>query len=294
MADPSRLPAGTVEVGLRHQGRDRPYLLHAPTTGQHRAPLLLQLHGRGIGPLMFDRWTGYSALADDEGFVLAMPRAIGEVWNDGRYRGSAWPELDAVDDVGYLLAVIDDVMTRQAIDPARIYLVGMSNGATMAGRLAWEHAERISAIAQVAGTAAVDIAAEHHPAVPLPLLEIHGTRDRAIPYAGGRAGPWMRLLMRHPASPVLGVDAWAQKWIERNGALGEPRLETVPPDLTIRRWRGPSPVSDVVFCRLDGGGHSWPGARVWMPPHLGRTSRSLDATRFSWEFLSAHRGTGAR
>jgi poly(3-hydroxybutyrate) depolymerase len=41
---------------------------------------------------MFDRWTGFSALADEEGFMLAMPSAIGEVWNDGRYLAPAWPE----------------------------------------------------------------------------------------------------------------------------------------------------------------------------------------------------------
>jgi polyhydroxybutyrate depolymerase len=237
---------------------------------------------------MFDRWTGYSALADEDGFVLAMPRAVGEVWNDGRYRAPGWPEHDGIDDVGYLLAVVDDIGRRQPIDPRRVYVVGMSNGATMAGRLAWEHPDRVAAIAQVAGTVAAEIVEGPRPATPVPLLEVHGTRDRVAPYDGGRADLWVRLLARRPAGPLLGVDEWARRWVERNAATEGPQVETLAPDVAVRRWRGPSPASDVAFYRVDGGGHTWPGARLWMPPHLGRVSRSLDATRVSWEFLSAH------
>ncbi len=287
---PPNLPDRTFPVPLRHGGGDRPYLAHEPAVLPDRAPLVVQLHGRGIDPQMFDLWTGFSALADEQGFLLAMPRAVGEIWNDGRYRGPAWPGRDGIDDVGYLLAVIDDATDRWGIDPSRVYAVGMSNGATMAGRLAWERAERLAAIAQVAGTASVDVAARARPIVPLPVLEIHGTRDRFAPYDGGRASaPWARLLVRYPAGPSLGVDAWAAMWIARNGVAATPQVEAVGDDVTIRRWTGPTPSSDVVLCRVEGGGHSWPGARVWMPPHLGRTSRTIDATRLAWEFLAAHR-----
>lgn len=237
---------------------------------------------------MFDRWTGYSALADQEGFVLAMPLASGEVWNDGRY-SRRWPDRDGVDDVGYLLAVIDDVARRQQVDLTRVYLVGMSNGATMAGRFVWAHPDRVAAIAQVAGTVAAGVVAGRVPARPVPVLEIHGTRDRIAPYGGGRAPTWMRLFTRRPIDPVLGVDEWARRLVERNAAMDGPQVEALAPDVTVRRWRGPSPASDVVFYRVDGGGHTWPGARTWMPPHLGRVSQSFDATRVSWEFLAAHR-----
>jgi polyhydroxybutyrate depolymerase len=127
------------------------------------------------------------------------------------------------------------------------------------------------------------------PATPVPVLEIHGSRDRVAPYAGGRAGLWMRLFARRPAEPILGADEWAGWWVERNGAAAAPQVEAVGPDVTVRRWHGPTPASDLAFYRVEGGGHTWPGARTWMPPHLGRVSRSIDATRVSWEFLSAHR-----
>ena len=294
MANSPELPDGTVEVRLRHQDRDRSYFLH--TGGAEQAipkPLLLALHGRGIAPLMFDRWTGYSALADEEGFVLAMPSAIGEIWNDGRYRGPSWRELEAIDDVGYLHVVIDDVIGRQAVDPERIYLAGMSNGAAMGGCVAWERPGRIGAFAQVAGTAAVAIVERSVPEVPVRILQMHGTHDRWAPYAGGRArGILARLIVRHPAGSSLSVDDWARALVLRNGAGEEPDVETVAPGVTVRRWGEGSPSSDVVFYQVEGGGHTWPGARIWMPPHLGRTTPALDATRISWDFLSNHgRGT---
>ena len=282
------LPAGSHTVSLRHEGRERPYLLHVPPVAlAARVPLLLELHGRGIDPVSFDRWTGFRHLADKAGFVVALPSAMGEIWNDGRF-----PELarDGSDDVGYLVALIEDSCARLLIDVRRIYVVGMSNGATMAARLACEQAGRIAAFAQVGGTVAVGVTAHSRPACPVPILQVHGTGDDSAPYEGGRRrGLRARLILRHAAGPSMGVDDWARFWVAANGAHEGPRIETLPPDTTVRRWRGPSAASDVVFYRVDGGGHTWPGNRQPLPRLLfGRTSRAFDATKVIWDFLSAH------
>lgn len=249
-------------------------------------PLVLQLHGRGIDPVMFDRWTGFSALADEAGFAMAMPAAVGEIWNDGR---SLQPGREDADDDGYLSSVIDDACARLPIDHSRVYVVGMSNGAAMAGRLACTHAERFAAVAQVSGTAAVHVAAVSNPPMPLPILNIHGTADRFAPCGGGSArGLWARLIMRRRVGPSLGVDDWAGTWVAANECAEEPQVTMLPPDTTIRRWTGGTPSSDVVFYRLEGGGHTWPVVRTWVPPIFGRVSRTFDATRVIWDFFAAH------
>lgn len=293
------LPEGTEGVGLHHGGRERMYFVHVPASGRARpsaaglAPLVLQLHGRGVPPLLFDRWTGFSALADEAGFVLAMPAAVGEIWNDGRYGGGGRTGRQGVDDVGFLLAVVDELIGRGGIDPARVYVVGMSNGAGMAGRLAWERPERVAAIAQVAGTVAAAVAAGPPPDLPVAVLHVHGTRDRSMPYAGGTARPGvMRLLLGRPAGPALGVDEWANRWVAANGAAAGPAIESIPPDVTVRRWSGPTPESDIAFYRVEGGGHTWPTTRTWVPPHLGRMTRTIDATRLSWAFFAGRRREG--
>lgn len=282
-----RQPERVALATLRHGGLERPYLLRLPEPRPiGPVPVVIELHGRGIPPASFDRWTGFSGMADVAGFALAMPGAIEEIWSDGRGIARRGPEPD---DIGYLVDVIDDAIGRSGGDPARVYVVGMSNGATMAGRLATERPDRITAVAQVAGTAAASIVLGPHPARPVPILHIHGTADRFAPYAGGRPrGALARMLLRRPAGPAVGVDEWASWWVAGNGAGPEPEQRELPPDTVVRRWRGSSPDSDVVFYRIDGGGHTWPGMHGWSPPFLGRVGRGIDASSVIWSFFAAH------
>lgn len=281
--------AGRRTIQIAHDGQNRSYVLHVPPSlGAGPWPLLLELHGRGIDATQFDRLTGFGSLADEQGFVLAMPSALGELWNDGRSHSPKWPAEP--DDVGYLVAVIDDVSARLAIDPGRVYVAGMSNGAVMAGRLACERAERIAGLAQIAGTAGAGFAAGCRPSRPVPVLNIHGAADRYAPYEGGnRHGFRARVVLRSPSGPGVGVDEWASFWVVANGALEGPVVTSLPPDTTIRTWRGSSHESDVAFYRIEGGGHTWPGSRFPLPALLfGPTSRTFDATKLIWEFLARH------
>lgn len=290
MAEPSSAPRppGRDTIPLVHDGLDRPYLLRAPPgPAVDPMPLVVQIHGRGIDPVQFDRLTGFGSLAHEAGFALALPSAVGEIWNDGRNPSAA---RSRPNDVGYLAAIIDDIEARLPIDTRRVYVVGMSNGATMAGRVACELAERIAAVAQVAGTAAAGVAAGCRPARPVPILSIHGTADDYAPYAGGvRHSLRSRVVLRHASGPCVGIDDWARFWVAANGARGDLAVSALPPDTTIRTWHGPTPSSDVVFYRVEGGGHTWPGSRFPLPALLfGRTCRTFDATKVSWDFLAAH------
>ena len=252
-------------------------------------PLLIQLHGRGIDPVRFDLWTGMAGYASERGWAVALPAAVGEIWNDGRWSGT---EIVAIDDVGFLDALIDDTARRFPIDRERVYVAGMSNGATMAARYVCERSARVAAVAQVAGTAAERAVATCWPERPVPILQIHGGADRFAPYAGGVAvGPMARMFLRRRAAPSVGVDAWAEHWVRANGADPSPRLERIGASTSIRRWSGPSSRSDVVFVRTEDAGHTWPGARTWIIPILGRVTRDFDATQTIWSFFEAHPGS---
>ena len=222
------------------------------------------------------------------GVMRVMPSAVADMWNDGRSHSPKWARQP--DDVGYLTAVIDDVCARATIDSARIYVVGMSNGAVMAGRLACMLSERIAAVAQIAGTAGVASAATYRPSRPVAVLNIHGTADKFAPYVGGIAeGLGARTVLRRAAGPMVGIDDWAEFWVAANGALDDLGVSELPPDTTIRTWRGASCESDVVFYRVEDGGHTWPGSRIALPAFMfGRTSRTFDATKVAWEFLAGH------
>ena len=57
----------------------------------------------------------------------------------------------------------------------------------------------------------------------------------------------------------------------------------------------------MVLYRIEGGGHTWPGGKQYLPPGLvGRVCRDIDGTRTIFEFFARHRreapaaGTAAR
>ena len=80
-----------------------------------------------------ERVSGFSRLADREGFTVAYPDGVGGNWNDGQpdENSAAWRQ--GVDDVAFLKAVVGSVGAF-----GKVYLVGYSNGAVMAGRAAVE------------------------------------------------------------------------------------------------------------------------------------------------------------
>src|SRR5262249_51407591 len=131
-------------------------------------------------------WLDLDGVADREGFVTVYPDGTGpfgdrlHMWNSGACCGSA--QWAAVDDVGFLLAVMDDVATRTPVDPTRVYVTGLSNGGMMAYRLAAEASDRIAAIAPVAGSraAVLDDAVR-----VMPVMHVHSVDDPVVPFAGG-------------------------------------------------------------------------------------------------------------
>jgi polyhydroxybutyrate depolymerase len=243
------------------------------------APLLVQLHGGGGNGGGLDRLTRFHALADRERLVVVSPNGFERHWNDGRVAGD-------VDDVGFVAALIDCLAGWLPIDRARVFAVGISNGAMMAARLASELPDRVAAFGQVAGTVAADAQAWWRPGRPVPLIQIHGSGDTILPYAGGavrarrRGGP--------DRGQVLGVDAWADL-VATNNAAGAPTVTRVGPDVSVRAWRGPTPQSDIEFWRVEGGGHTWPGGIQYLPAGIiGPTTDTFDATAAIWRFLVTH------
>lgn len=286
----SPAPSGTTSYSFDHDGLTLTYNLHVPgdLNRTEPAPLLIELHGGGGSGDQIDGLTGFYSIADREGFVVAAPSGVNKGWNDGR--GDTDPASSSADDVGFISEMIDRIESQAAVDPNRVYITGMSNGAIMSGRLACELSDRVAAIAQVAGTASVATAGSCHPSRPVPVLEIHGTADPLVPYAGGTVVPQQG----DGRGQVVGVDAWAAVWVASNAVAPQPATTSIGTDTTVRTWRGPTPQSDIVFYRVEGAGHTWPGGDQYLPKLIiGSTTRTFDASEVIWQFLSGHRLAGA-
>jgi polyhydroxybutyrate depolymerase len=150
-------------------------------------PLILLLHGYGSSGAGQDSYMGFSKLADRYGFLFVSPDgnkspggAESRFWN----ASPACCDFSSteVDDSAYVLSIINDVKSRYNVDANRVYLIGHSNGGFMSYRAAYDHSNVIAAIASLAGASHID--QRSAPDSPVHVLQIHGTADDTIAYAG--------------------------------------------------------------------------------------------------------------
>lgn len=220
-------------------------------------PLVLNLHGIDADAAQQEAVSGMARKADEAGFAVAYPEALGEpaCWNIRR-------RCDGPDDLAFLRALIERLCAELCVDPARIYATGLSNGAGMVDRLACHLAGRIAAIGPVAG--AYPLWRACAPARPVPVVAFHGRADDVVPYAGlGDALPHIR--------------AWAAAWAARNGCAPRPAVTVLPGGVTRETW-GSRTDAPVTLYTVAGGGHDWPRA----------DGAGIDATDVIWAFFRAH------
>ncbi len=297
---PDALPGDTggrsVSRSLEYGRLTRTYRLYLPASydKSKQYPLVLALHGGGgTGKRMEDLTrNGFNALAERERFVVAYPDGADKHWNDGRGVERWRAQRENIDDVGFLSHLIDHLVKEFNLDPKRVYVTGVSNGALMAHRLACERPERLAAIAPVIGAMPANIAPRCAPTRPVPVLMINGKEDTLVPWEGGeiRFG-------RTKLGEKLSVPETVRLWVKLNGCLSKPTVtyepDKDPQDGTRVRKESYGPCRDgaeVILCAVEGGGHTWPGGLQYLPERtVGKTSRDIDASEVIWRFFQKHR-----
>jgi polyhydroxybutyrate depolymerase len=192
----------------------RPYPFYVPP-GYNKntpTPLVILLHGYTVSGAEQEAYWQLKEAADAHTFLYAYPDGTVDFLGN-RF----WNATDAccdightgVDDVAYINAIIDDVVSKYNVDPKRIFVTGHSNGGFMSHRLACD-APRVAAIVSMAGAQWLD-ASQCNPAGKVAVLEIHGDVDTVINYNGGTNTG----LGTYP-SAMQTVATWAAK----NGCTG--------------------------------------------------------------------------
>ena len=235
----------------------RTFRLHIPE-GRGPFPLVLVIHGYRSNAAQQEKLSGFSTLADSEGFIAVYPDGVDAKW---RFAG----RTDA--DVKFLLAVIEAVAAKAPVDRDRIFSTGISNGAQMSWRLACDTPDVFAAFGFVSG-AYLDVcnAPPRHP-----LIIFHGTADKLLAYDG--------------KGPFMGVRDFASRWASgpgcNPGRSGD--IFYQKGDATGERWSCQS-GHEVDLYTLQGKGHSWPGSA--MPARI--TSKDVSATAAMWAFFKSH------
>jgi polyhydroxybutyrate depolymerase len=263
-ASASAIPGGDIAGQLTFAGLPRTYQVHVPAGLDRPAGLVINLHGAGATGSGQAALTNYNAVADAHGFVVVYPDGIDFSWADGR--GASIPDRQGVDDVGFLVALVDRLSHDYGIAPGRVFATGMSAGAFMATRLACERADVVSAIAPVAGT--LGAAFPCAPSRPVSVLETHGTADPVVPFGGGT------MLGRGGYSDIVAASAMAERWRALDRCPGP--VEDVTAGAVHRfTAAGCADGTEVVFVQVEGGGHIWPAG-------------PFDASQASGQFFAAH------
>lgn len=165
----------------------RHYQLHVPPSydATKQMPLVVVLHGHGQDGAELEKKAGIDEEADRKGFIVAYPDAtqwFGEKRLSARDTGNGLtPTGTHVDDVGFISKVIDCSQSQLSIDPARIYMVGVSNGGMEVYKAASELSGKIAAVVSISGAMSGE---EMRPKTPVSVLNIVGTKDVVVPPTG--------------------------------------------------------------------------------------------------------------
>ncbi len=249
-------------------GGDRPVTVRVPASyaDDHPAPLLIVLHGYGSSGREHDDYFGLRDLAAERGYLYASPD--GTLSDDGN---RFWNATDAccdfdrtgVDDVGYLISVIDEISGKLSVDPKRISLIGHSNGGFMTYAVACTHADRIAALVSLAG-ATFARAADCAPSQPVGVVQLHGTADDTVDFDGGS----VEEIGSSPMGPYPGAEATVEAWVkyddcEPSAATLDERIDVdaavtlngAEAETTVDRWSGCGSGGAVELWTIPGGGH---------------------------------------
>ena len=270
--------------------RERSYFEYIPPGLPDGAPLIVVLHGSVMNGGMMRIASGYrfDELADRKHFAVVYPSGYRGHWNDCRTKANFSAKREQVDDVGFLSALVDRMVEQHHIDPARVYLVGYSNGGHMAFRLGIEAQPKFAGMATAAASLPVQEDSSCNPDSPTPpLLQVNGTADMWNPYEGGEVG--LPGVVRR--GRVHGALASAQTFAVRNGAVPDCIAENLPelvPDDDTRVTRH-NCLRDgkpyVVLYSIEGGGHVFPQPVYRFPRMYGRTSQEFNLPDAAVEFF---------
>src|SRR5262245_208130 len=217
------LPAAN---GERHELDGRWYLLDAPAAPADRPlPLVLAFHGFRSDPENLRAGSGFVGAPD---LIVAYPaghdgvRLLGTV-------GVGWDlRPDQTTDRDFVRRLLDHLERSRCVDRRRIYATGMSNGGFVASLLGCQLADRLAAVAAVAGGHGLGNCL---PSRPVPILFLYGSADAVVP----------------PGLVRQGVD-W---WVRRNAC------DAGRPDGDCTRWAG---CAAAVMACEGPQGHRWPAA----------------------------------
>ncbi|PWE33189.1 polyhydroxybutyrate depolymerase [Maritimibacter sp. 55A14] len=175
------LACGTPDSDCRIGARDyRIVLPKAPAPGKPLGAILFAHGYRGSSAGVM-RNRSLIRLANGLGLALVALNAAGHDW--ALPHAPAHNEVEGVNELAYIDAVIADLKTRHGIDPDRLVASGFSAGGMMTWYLACHRAASFAGFAPMSGTFWRPVP-QSCPGGGVDLIHYHGTEDPVVPLGG--------------------------------------------------------------------------------------------------------------
>jgi len=256
----------------------RNYRLYVPAiyTGATARPLILNLHGYTSSANAQQLYSNFMPIADTANFLMVFPNGTKDGSNQPFWNAGISSVL--VNDIAFLSALIDSLDLTYNINLNRVYSTGMSNGGFMSHTLACELSNRITTIASVTGSIfTTQFGTNCNPTRPVPVMQIHGTNDPTVPYAG--------------SSTMMPIDSVVKYWVTKNNCNPVATFSNVPntsvtDGCTAEHYRylNGTSASSVELYKIIGGTHTWPG----FPFGGVGTNLDINASKEIWRFFNKY------
>jgi polyhydroxybutyrate depolymerase len=289
---PSAMSACTGKLGmlrgkstqtLMAAGLMRSFIYYAPATldPNRPAPVVIIPHGYTMNAdQMFDI-TGYSNIADREGWIAIFPNGqpsttlLSGPWNVGNPDCSSSLGLLPLaqgDDQAFINAMLQFAQSDQCIDSQHVYMTGFSMGGYLANETGCTRPEIRAVAPHSGGTHDLSSCVSQHK----PVLIMHFEGDALIPYMCGQQA--------------------RDRWVARNGcSLAAPDVQMVNGG-SCEYYKGCAADGQVAFCSfmIPSGsnqafaGHAWSGGSAMGSGSQFAIPQTEDASELSFRFFKQY------
>lgn len=254
------------EHKFKHKGIEYTYYLYMPKNLPKNSPLIMVFHGYGANRFPAISY-GINPIADKNGFAVCYPCGPKDFkgqhcWAVGYsfHKEKNWTR----DDVGFTKKLVKYLQKQYGFSKHNVFATGHSNGGEMSYLLAYKAPDVFAAVAPISGLTMEWMYRELVPKSPIPLMEVHGTKDTTSKWNGDpdNKDGW---------GEYIAVPRAVSLWAAVNRCTHEitEELPVIRNKVIAHRYVDGINGNQVWLYEIVGGTHSWPNkdmntaAEIW-------------------------------
>jgi poly(hydroxyalkanoate) depolymerase family esterase len=239
--------------------------IYLPENLPASAPLVVVLHGCTQTAAGYDEGSGWSRLADRNGFALLFPEQ--QRANNSHLCFNWFQRADSSRGSGEVESIrqmVERVVALHRVDRSRIFVTGLSAGGAMASAMLATHPELFAGGAVIAGVAygCADSVGEAFACMGGRGNLTRAQLGDAVRAASRHQGPWPRVSVWHGSADhtvaTANGDAVAEQWLAVHGLPDKPDSVDRVDGYPRHSWRGPDGRVLVEQLEITGMGHGTP------------------------------------